>query len=112
MNNTATELLVSAVRFYDEFLINEEEQILGLVFFDEIERSSEFVCYGDWDQFLEQITAALKCGWRPIAFELMKNDEDFDCLELQYVNDEPSLEDVAIIDSLFEFELETESSES
>jgi hypothetical protein len=57
----------------------------------------------DWDQFFEEITIALKKGWRPIAFELCMDDENFDCMGLEFVN-EPTVEDEAIIDSLFEHE--------
>ena len=104
---TPAELLVAAVRFQDrvaqEFM--RDDFLLLVVFFDEENRSSEFVCLTDWNDLLSGLEEALETGWRPVAFEATETeDKEFDLVELEYLADEPTMEDQAIIESLFEEE--------
>jgi len=77
------------------------------VVFNDEERETGFLPFEDPQQFYEEVEEIMKNGWRPVAISIHEDIEDeFPMLEYRFLSEKPTVEDQAIIDSIFEAEEE------
>jgi hypothetical protein len=99
---TAARVLVELAHFttrtaYDEDIDDMNSKCHFVIMFDQVSRETSFIHF-----LMEmEMESAIECGFRPIAMEVSEEeDQDYKCIALKYF-DEPTVEDEAIIDSLF-----------
>jgi hypothetical protein len=99
---TAADILFRTAQFMSSIDEPDCTYIVHSIWFDEVARETQFIPFSVPDMFLADVQAALKCGWRPVAIEANEDDEaeEYACIALEYLG-EPSLEDEAIIESMF-----------
>ena len=105
-NISPARVLADIVHFMTktEYEESRADFITSVVIFHEETRETNFVFFFNPDQFYEELYDAMMDDWRPVALEACEDEEnDFRNIALEYLYEEPTVEDEAIIESMFEF---------
>ena len=104
---TPARVLADLVNFatrtsYDQDIDDMDSKNVVVIMFDEVTRDSSFIMYNDPDEFLVEVALGIEKGLRPLAMDISEEYEDtFRSISLEYFDDDPSIEDQAIIKSMF-----------
>ena len=83
--------------------------LLTFVFmFDTENRETQFIPFSAdaADEFLRELECGIGRKEEPIAVELVTDDDEYRCMGLMYIREEPTVEDQAIVASSFDEESE------
>ena len=112
-NLTPARVLTDLVHFFTktEYEEGRSDFLVSVIMFHEEQRETSFAFFEDPDCFLEEVNGMMENGWRPVALEAVETEEnDFTNIALEYLY-EPTIEDEAIIESMFESTLKSVQSE-
>ena len=111
---TSLDILVMTTRRELMMTLDREDGYDGdvltlIICFNPDNRESEFLTVDtdDPESFIEEVEYALNRGWEPIAVTLVADNEEYTNLSgISYFHDDPTIEELAIISSMFDGELE------
>ena len=100
---TAADILFKVGQFVANISDEEQPYIVHSIWFDEVYRETQFVPFFTPDEFLCDVQEAFRNRWRPIALEAVEDDEaeECACIDWEYLMEEPTVEDAAIVESMF-----------